>query len=115
MAGFIYKSYSFIDKDPIIDEVRTMIQDSGANYKWIEEHSGVTSTTLYNWFGGKTKKPQAATINAVARALGYKLVFIPNIHYDQPYVPIKFDPPMPTPRVSVRHVVQMSRYKKVRK
>ena len=112
MAGFTYKSYSFIDKDPIIDEIRTIYQDSGANYKWIEEHSGVTSTTLSAWFSGKTKKPQAATINAVARALGYKLGFVAH-----DAMPVRFYPAMvqPTHRVSVRHVVQMNKYKKVRK
>ena len=110
MAGFTYKSYNFVDKDPIIDEVRTMIQNSGANYKWIEEHSGVTWQTLRNWFDGKTRKPQAATINAVARALGYKLGFMPHIGV----VPVKIVPPMPqpTPRVSVRHIVQMNKYKR---
>lgn len=107
MAGFTYKSYSFIDKDPIIDEVRTMVNDSGANYKWIEDHSGVTSSTLHAWFNGKTKKPQAATLNAVARALGYKLGFVP--YAAMPMV--KIEPPMIQP-VSVRHVVQMSKYKR---
>jgi hypothetical protein len=107
MAGFTYKSYSFVDKDPIIDEIRGVVSASGASYKWIEEHSGVTQMTLYNWFGGKTKKPQAATINAVARALGYKLGFVPNGEA------VKFVPPMPLPiKTSVRHVVQMSKYKR---
>lgn len=105
MAGFTYKSYSFIDKDPIIDEVRTMVNDSGANYKWIEEHSGVTSATLYNWFNGRTKKPQAATLNAVARCLGYKLGFVPHA------TAVHIEPPMAQP-VSVRHVVQMSKYRR---
>ena len=108
MAGFTYKSYSFIDKDPIIDEVRTMINNSGANYKWVEEHSGVTSTTLNAWFNGKTKKPQAATLNAVARALGYKLGFVPFA----PAIKIVPAMPQPTPKTSVRHIVQMSKYKR---
>jgi DNA-binding phage protein len=109
MAGFTYKSYNFVDKDPIIDEVRTMIETSGVNYKWIEEHSGVTDNTLYNWFHGKTRKPQAATLNAVARALGYKLGFVPHTTI------IKIEPPMIQAQhkpVSVRHVVQMSKYKR---
>jgi|HubBroStandDraft_2_1064218.scaffolds.fasta_scaffold350404_3 transcriptional regulator with XRE-family HTH domain len=75
--GFTYKSYSFLTKDPIIDEVRTIVQMSGFSYLKIEEHSGVTSQTLRAWFQGKTRKPQAATLNAVARALGYKLGFVP--------------------------------------
>jgi transcriptional regulator with XRE-family HTH domain len=75
--GFTYKSYNFQDKDPIIDEVRTIVQMSGATYKKIEADSGVTSATLRAWFQGKTRKPQAATLNAVARALGFKLGFVP--------------------------------------
>lgn len=76
MAGFTYKSYSFVDKDPILDEIRTIVQDSGATYTYISATSGVSMGTLVNWFGGKTKRPQAASINAVARALGYKLAFV---------------------------------------
>lgn len=111
MAGFTYKSYSFVDKDPIIDEIRTIVGASGASYKWIEDTSGVTVTTLYAWFSGKTRKPQAATINAVLRALGYKLAPVPN------GVAVKFMPPMPLPlrpEPSTRHIVQMAKYKKVR-
>ena len=116
MPGFTYKSYSFVDKDPIIDEIRTIVGASGASYKWIEDESGVTQTTLYAWFGGKTKKPQAATINAVLRALGYKLAPVPN-----GAAIVKFMPPMPLPikaaratvteHSSTRHVVQMAKYK----
>jgi hypothetical protein len=106
VAGFTYKSYSFTDKDPIIDEIRTVIKDSGVSHAWIEDQSGVTSQTLRSWFYGTTKKPQAATINAVARSLGYKLGFVPFTTI------IHMEPPMPEPRASVRHVVQMAKYKK---
>jgi hypothetical protein len=106
MAGFTYKSYSFTNKDPIIDEVATAIKDCGVNYKWIEESSGVTAATLHAWFYGKTKKPQAATINAVVRALGYKLGFVPYKAI------IHIHPPMeqPKPR-TIRHVVQMAKFR----
>jgi transcriptional regulator with XRE-family HTH domain len=76
MKGFTYKSYSFIDKDPIIDEVRTIVQQSGSTYKQISEDSGVSMQTLSAWFIGETRRPQAASLNAVARALGYKLGFV---------------------------------------
>jgi transcriptional regulator with XRE-family HTH domain len=111
MAGFTYKSYSFIDKDPIIDEIRTVYQNSGVNYKWIEDNSGVTSTTLSAWFSGKTRKPQAATINAVLRALGYKLGIV---EFSKP---IQIIPPMeqPVPKSNIRHIVQMSKYKKTKR
>jgi hypothetical protein len=109
MAGFTYKSYNFVDKDPVIDEIRTVYQDSGVNYKWIEENSGVTAQTLSNWFNGKTKKPQSATIEAVLRAMGYKRAIVPF------GIPIQIVPKMEQPKqhtTSVRHVVQMNKYKK---
>jgi transcriptional regulator with XRE-family HTH domain len=76
--GHTYKSYSFIDKDPILDEVRTIIQSSGVTYAFIEHASGVTITTLHNWFSGPTKRPQAATINAVLQSLGHQLTISPS-------------------------------------
>jgi hypothetical protein len=109
MTGFTYKSYSFIDKDPIIDEIRTVYENSGANYRWVHEHSNVSTATLNNWFSGKTKRPQAATANAVLRALGYKLGIVAMER------PVIISPPMsnPPPRAqSVRHVVQMAKYRK---
>ena len=65
----VYQSYNFVDKDPIIDEVRTAIQDSGVSYKYIEDKSGVTDQTLRNWFDGRTRRPQACTVRAVLNCL----------------------------------------------
>ena len=67
-----YKSYSFRDKDPCIDIIRTVVEDSGKSYVKIHESSGVSVGTLSNWFGGKTRRPQFATVNAVALALGHE-------------------------------------------
>jgi DNA-binding phage protein len=66
----LYKSYSFRDKDPVIDHLRTAVQKSGNKYSKISEDSGVSSGTLSNWFEGTTKRPQFATVAAVARSLG---------------------------------------------
>jgi len=74
----LYKSYSFRDKDPVIDEVRTLLQDSGQSYKDVHTASGVSVGTLHNWFEGTTKKPQYATVMAVVHALGYRSKFIRN-------------------------------------
>jgi transcriptional regulator with XRE-family HTH domain len=67
----LYKSYNFVDKDPIIDEIRTIIKHEKVTYSYIEEKSGVTTQTLRNWFDGNTKRPQTATVRAVLRAIGY--------------------------------------------
>ena len=115
MTGFVYKSYNFIDKDPMISEVRGVFDASGRTYQSIEDDSGVTSNTLRNWFFGKTRKPQAATVNAVLRSMGFKLGIVPytivsNVT-DKPVAQVKLHA-VPTPKTSVRHVVQMSKYKK---
>ena len=118
MAGsFTYKSYNFTDKDPMIDEIRTLVQQHGSTYKAIHEHSGVSTGTLTAWFTGPTKKPQAATINAVARSMGWKLVLAP---FDtEPMVkptpaPPRAPAPPPAP-LSARHVVKMANYKRGRR
>lgn len=72
-----YKSYNFIDKDPVIDSMRALLANSGESYKDIHEDSGVSLTTLYNWFDGPTKRPQYATVMAFVRSLGYDLVLAP--------------------------------------
>lgn len=71
----LYKSYSFIDKDPVIDVLRTIVKDSEKSYLQIEIASGVKAQTMRNWFGGKTKRPQFATVAAVARGLGKSIRF----------------------------------------
>jgi hypothetical protein len=107
--GFTYKSYNFTEKDPIIDEIRTVVQGSGATYKHIEEQSGVCAVTLRNWFDGKTRKPQAATINAVLRSLGYKLGIVP---YE--VVPIAKRPPAVKSEPSTGHAVRMAKIRAAR-
>lgn len=69
-----YKSYIFRNKDPVIDKVRTVLQDSGESYTSVSEMSSVSTTTLYNWFNGPTKRPQFASLNAVLRCLGKEFV-----------------------------------------
>ena len=72
-----YRSYAFRNKDPIIDKIRTVVEDSGKGYLAIHESSGVSTTTLYNLFHGKTRRPQFASLNAVARALNHELRLVP--------------------------------------
>jgi transcriptional regulator with XRE-family HTH domain len=75
MTKFIkYRSYSFIDKDPIIDRMRTVIADEGVSYAEVHAISDVAVSTLYNWFEGKTRRPSHCTVAAVVNALGYELV-----------------------------------------
>lgn len=71
-----YKSYRFINKDPIIDKVRTAVQDSKVSDKVLTADSGVSSACRRGWFKGATKRPQYATINATLRAIGYDLKIV---------------------------------------
>jgi hypothetical protein len=80
VRGFIYKSYSFRDKDPVIDELRTLIQDSYGKINHsvmstIQQDGGPTVSCMSNWFFGTTKRPQSATIEAAGRAAGHKRVW----------------------------------------
>jgi transcriptional regulator with XRE-family HTH domain len=75
-ALHLYRSYVFKDKDPVIDRMRTIVSDEHLSYAEIGTLSSVSAGTLHNWFHGETKKPQFATIAAVAGALGYKTEFV---------------------------------------
>jgi len=68
----IYRTYRWIDKDPIIDAVRTVVKsEEKLKNSIVHQISGVATATLDNWFDGSTRKPQNSTITAVTSALGY--------------------------------------------
>jgi len=69
--GFLrYKAYAFVDKDPIIDVIRTLKRDSEMTDTEIHDKGGPAIGTLKGWFGGKTRRPQFATVAAAASAMG---------------------------------------------
>lgn len=80
----LYKSYLFRGKDPVIDEMRTMMQDkfgekiTNKAMEEVEHDGGPTSGTIRNWFFGETKRPQNASIEAAGRAIGMKRVWVSN-------------------------------------
>ena len=67
-----YRTYMFKNKDPAIYAIKTILADSGDSYQDVHDASGVSVTTLSNWFSGGTRRPQFATLNAVARALKHE-------------------------------------------
>lgn len=71
----LYRSYNFVDKDPVLDFLRDVVDDARMPYAKISHLSGVSEGTLYNWFHGKTKRPQFATVAAVMGSLGYRMVW----------------------------------------
>lgn len=84
-----YRTYRYIDKNPVIDKVRTILQDEGLYTKkkrnMVHQLSGVATTTLDNWFDGDTKNPQHHTIAAVVTSLGYEETFqrVKNLDMDK--------------------------------
>lgn len=62
----------------MIDVIRTVIQDSGETLSKISNDSGVNHNTIAKWLYGETRRPHAASMNAVLRALGYKLEVVPS-------------------------------------
>jgi hypothetical protein len=71
--GFVkYKSYLFVEKDPVIDAMRTAFSDAKVSYQDVSNESSVATATIRNWFHGRTRRPQFATTAAVTRALGKK-------------------------------------------
>ena len=72
MKVSIYRNYRFIDKDPTIDAMRTIIKSeekltNGA----ASAITGVAATTFAGWFDGATRRPNNATLTQAAAALGY--------------------------------------------
>jgi hypothetical protein len=74
----VYRTYRFIDKDPVIDELRTIVQDENLMRRLgiVSRLSGVSEAALTNWFKGDTKRPQNASVMAVGTALGYERKFV---------------------------------------
>jgi hypothetical protein len=76
----INRTYGWIDKDPVIDEVRTFIQDRGLDGEWskIATLATMSPATIANWFEGDTRKPQHCSVASVVTGLGGKFKIIPN-------------------------------------
>ena len=73
----IYKAYNFRTKDPVIDELRTLMQDEFGSVKHkalaeVHDEGGPATTTMRNWFHGKTRRPTSAAVEAAGRAIGWK-------------------------------------------
>jgi hypothetical protein len=77
-APRVYGSYLFKDKEPVIDETRTLFEDvfgeriNNKMFSKIEEDGGPTTSCMRAWFFGDTKRPKNETIEAAGRAIGYR-------------------------------------------
>jgi len=68
---FSYPTYNFLEKDPVIDTLRTQLTRKHITIKDLAATSGVSQGTIRNWFYGETKRPSHATVKAVAVAIGF--------------------------------------------
>lgn len=72
--------YRFIDKDPVIDVIRTEAQRYNHNLDnhylaKLSDASGVSIGTLHNWFNGDTRRPQSLSTRFVLEALGVDIIY----------------------------------------
>lgn len=66
------KDYRFMDKDPVIDLIRTGFKLTGANISEVAEKAFVSEKTINRWLHGDTKRPQNITADCVLWALGIR-------------------------------------------
>jgi transcriptional regulator with XRE-family HTH domain len=65
-----YTHYNFIDKDPIIDRIATIVKGMGLSYKEVALMSGMHYSTIRALFIGKTRNPQFSTVARIVIGLG---------------------------------------------
>ena len=77
----LYKSYVFKDKDPAIDELRTLVEKhfghrvNNSALATITDDGGPSTNCMRAWFFGATLRPTNPTIEAAGRAMGYHRVW----------------------------------------
>jgi hypothetical protein len=70
----VYRAYFFRSADPAIAEIKKVVGNQSLAF--IEEEGGPATSTMSNWFKGKTMRPQNCTMEAAGRALGYRRVWV---------------------------------------
>jgi hypothetical protein len=74
----VYGAYRFKDKDPSIDQTRTLFEDvfgervNNKMFAKVEESGGPSVGCMVGWFFGKTRRPKNETLEAAGRAIGYR-------------------------------------------
>lgn len=72
--------YRFIDKDPIIDIIRTAMQRTGnaspEQINRVAYDAGIHPGTLHNWLNGDTRRPLSITTRFVLEALGVTIKYM---------------------------------------
>ena len=66
----MYKSYNFVDKNPVIYRLQTIIDGHKLSLQEVAEESGLSLGCLRAIFYGKTRDPRHSTIARIVIALG---------------------------------------------
>jgi hypothetical protein len=72
------RTYRFTDKDPVVDELHTLLEDEGLfqRLRHVAELASLHPSTTHNLFHGKTRRPQNATVMAIITSVGYERKFV---------------------------------------
>jgi len=61
--------------EPALKSIQSIAAQSGHTMASLANKSGVSRSTLRNWFSGKTMRPQLPTVKVVLKGLGYSVTF----------------------------------------
>lgn len=64
--------YRWIDKDPVIDHVISLMKQDGRSLTAIANAAYLSPTTLHAWDSGATRRPNNISIDFVLRAMGFE-------------------------------------------
>lgn len=64
------QDYRHLDKDPVIDIVRSAFQQTGMDIDEVADKAFVHPRTIHNWLDGATRRPQNITVDCVLCILG---------------------------------------------
>jgi hypothetical protein len=77
----ILRTYRYIDKNPVIDVMRTALQDVGIGVekkrlRIAAEISGLSHSCLEGLFHGETRNPQHRTVYGLMSSIGFKETWV---------------------------------------
>ncbi len=70
----VRRNYRFIDKNPVIDVMRTAVQDEGLmeRLQVVADLAGLTIGTIRGWFDGDVRDPRHSSVMTTLIGLGYE-------------------------------------------
>lgn len=71
-----YRTYRFVNKDPVCDEIATLVDDAGLrgrqNTGKVATLATLAKATVDALLYGETRQPRNSTVMAIATSLGYE-------------------------------------------